>query len=73
MLPNTPAPHRNAVRNLADKFCITGSVKDDKRCAQGRNYRRCNVPGRRIATFYGKIFSLKAQANLLLLNVTFHQ
>ena len=76
MLPNTPASHRNAVRNLADKFRIIGSVKDDKRCAQGRNCRRCslcNVPGTGLLHFMVKYFSLKAQANLFLLDVTFHQ
>ena len=41
---------------------------------QGCNYRRCNASGPHnegpnIATFYCKIFSLKAQVNLLLLNV----
>ena len=48
---------------------------------QGRNYRRCsrcNAPGPQhkelhIATFYCKIFSLKARVNLLLLNVILHQ
>ena len=43
---------------------------------QGRDYRRssqCNAPGLRIAVFYCKIFLLKAQVNLLLLNVTPHQ
>lgn len=32
--PNTPAPHRNAVRNIIDKFHETGSVVDAKRCGR---------------------------------------
>ena len=47
---------------------------------QGCNYcwcSQCNASGpqhegARIATFYCKIFSLKAQVNLLLLNITLH-
>ncbi|XP_076319811.1 uncharacterized protein LOC143230330 [Tachypleus tridentatus] len=32
--PDTPVPHRNAVRNLVDKFWETGSVNDAKRCGR---------------------------------------
>ena len=35
-------------------------------------HRGRSTRGPRIATFYCKIFSLKAQVNLLLLNVTLH-
>ena len=29
-----PVPHRNAVHNLVDKFCETGSVCDTERCGR---------------------------------------
>jgi hypothetical protein len=29
--PETPAPHRNAVRRLTEKFRVTGSVLDTER------------------------------------------
>ena len=32
--PDTPVPHRNAVRNLLNKFRKTGSVHDAKRCGR---------------------------------------
>ena len=41
--------------------------------AAGAMHRGPSTRGSRIATFYCKIFSLKAEINLLLLNVTFHQ
>ena len=32
--PNKPVPHRNAVRNLVDKFREIGSVDDAERCGK---------------------------------------
>jgi hypothetical protein len=35
--PETPVPHRNAVRRLTEKFCETGSVLDAERSGRPSN------------------------------------
>jgi transposase len=40
--PETPVPHRNAVRRLIEKFCETGSVLDAERSGRPSklNYKK---------------------------------
>ena len=60
-------PHQTYI----EKISLTSAVTIAG--AAGAMHRGPSMRGAHISTFYCKIFSLKAQVNLLLLNLTLHQ
>ena len=52
---------------------LSGSVSIRAATTAGAMHQGSSMRGLRIATFYCKIFLLKAQVNLFLLNVTLYQ